>query len=166
MKSIARVVFGLLALVGGAAPVVAAPPELLPAREAFRVSAKLESREIAVRYRVAEGYYLYRDKLRFEVAPATAGKPRLPRGVVKRDEFFGRTETYRDEVVIRIPLRGRGPDRVTLTATSQGCADAGVCYPPRQDVLVLVAGASEVAPAAATQRPSGKTLLDALGGKP
>ena len=167
MKS---VVAAMLLVVAGTmlptAPVVAASPDLLPARDAFQVSAKLDADGITVRYRVADGYYLYRDKIRFESDPVVRGKPRLPKSVTKHDEFFGRSEIYRGEVVIRIPIRARDGDQVTLTATSQGCADAGVCYPPSREVLALTAGGGEVFPATMKRSPSGKSLIDALGGKP
>jgi thiol:disulfide interchange protein DsbD len=162
------VVATLLAAVGvmGAVPPAVAATDLLPARDAFQVSAKLDPDGITVRYRVADGYYLYRDKIRFESDPAVPGKPRLPRGVTKHDEFFGKSEIYRGEVVIRIPTRSREGDQVTLTATSQGCADAGVCYPPSREVLTLTAGGGAVSPATVRPSPSGSSLIDALGGKP
>src|SRR5690606_28970202 len=97
----------------------------------FRFSARLAEPDVVeVRYGIAEGYYLYRDKFRFSVTPATArlGTPQLPTGEMREDEFFGRVETYRGELIIRIPLEHDGAAAVTLAAVSQGCADVGVCY--------------------------------------
>ena len=68
----------------------------LPPDRAFRFSAALiDSRTIEARFTIAEGYYLYRDKIHFAVEPATAGLtvPPLPEGKVKEDQFFGRVET-------------------------------------------------------------------------
>lgn len=147
---------------------LAAPADLLPPGQAFRLTGRLEQGRAILRYRVADGYYLYRDKIRISMDPAAAadGKPALPVGRVKHDEFFGRVETYRGEVVIHVPLRRRPPtDRIVVTATSQGCADAGVCYPPHQETLDLMVGRPEAGPTT-PGRSDGKSLLDALGGKP
>jgi len=63
----------------------------------------------------------------------------LPAGKVHEDEFFGKTTIYRGPAVIRLPLKGGKPgDKVVLTADSQGCADAGVCYPPQRQTLTVV----------------------------
>ena len=109
-------------------------PKLLPPEQAFRFSARaLDATTLEARFDVADGYYLYRDKLAFTVEPAeSAGAaPVLPQGKRKHDEFFGDVETYRGRVVVRVPLAKASPGAaVTLKAGSQGCADAGVCYPP------------------------------------
>ncbi len=128
----------------------AAEPRLLPPEEAFRFAARaLDSRTLEARFTIADGYYLYRDKLRFEVEPesATLAATVLPPGKLKDDEFFGRVETYRDRVVVRLPLDRAGPGQsLTLRADSQGCADAGVCYPPTTQRIVLSIPASDGKP--------------------
>jgi len=140
-----------------AGPAGAAGPKLLPADEAFRLSARaLDAKNLEIRFDVADGYYLYRDKLKFAVEPAAAGPgtPALPPGKVIEDEFFGRVSTYRGPVVIRLPLAAGQPGgTVALTVESQGCADAGVCYPPQQQRLALplpAAGAGPTAPVEAS----------------
>jgi thioredoxin:protein disulfide reductase len=156
----------VLAVLAMAAPATAADRDLLSPDRAFRLTAQLsKTNEILVRFDVAHGYYLYRDKLKFSAEPASVrlGSARLPPGRVKEDEFFGRVETYRDEVVIRIPVTlPPGSGRFTLIAGSQGCADAGVCYTPQQQQVVLGPGMGERAPESA--KPGGESLLDALGG--
>jgi len=140
----------LLALV--ASPLGAAEQDLLDPDQAFRFSARVLGPDaVEVRYQVAPGYYLYRDKFKFAIQPLTidAGSPELPPGIVKKDEFFGEVQTYRGEVRIRIPLRSVNAASATLTATSQGCADVGVCYVPHDQTAKLVlAGASGAATAA------------------
>ncbi len=158
-RRLARVV-ALCALLAAGTLHAALPgtTELLEPERAFALSARaLDPATLEVTYAVAPGYYLYRDKLQFKVEPvAIAGAPALPRGQVKEDAFFGRTETYRNEVVVRLPLAGAAADRdLTLTADSQGCADAGVCYPAqRQRLTVHVprAGAGPVAYAVEPKR--------------
>ncbi len=64
----------------------------------------------------------------------------LPPGKVKDDEFFGKVETYRDRVVVRLPLENAAAGQsVTLRADSQGCADVGVCYPPKTQSVTVTA---------------------------
>lgn len=128
----------------------AAEPELLDPEKAFAFSARVAGPDaIEVRYVIAKGYYLYRDKLRFTLEPATLGNgnAQLPKGLVHKDEFFGETMIYRDEVRIRLPVNaGGGIDRAVLTAVSQGCADIGVCYVPvEQKADLRLAGAGSAA---------------------
>ena len=70
----------------------------------------------------------------------TVGTVELPAGKVKEDQFFGKVETYRDRVVVRLPLENAAAGQaVTVRADSQGCADLGVCYPPNtQSVTVTL----------------------------
>src|SRR6266849_10575632 len=108
--------------------------ELLEPDKAFRFSAQaLDARTVEVRYGIADGYYLYRDRFRFVAEPAsvTLGQPRFPNGQIHEDKFFGKQETYRKEVRIRLPVEAAGAERLKLQVTSQGCADLGVCYVPQ-----------------------------------
>lgn len=117
-----------------------ADPKLLPPQEAFRFSARaLDPRTLEARFSVTDGYYLYRDKMKFALDPGMEeiAVP-LPPGKVKEDPFFGKVETYRGEVVVRLPLpEGTAGKPVVLVADSQGCADAGVCYPATRQKLTL-----------------------------
>jgi thiol:disulfide interchange protein DsbD len=130
----------------------AAEPDLLEPEKAFAFSARAVAPDaIEVRYLIAKGYYMYRDKFRFSAQPADVrlGEPRLPPGERKKDEFFGETEVYRGDLRIVIPVAAAGDGRFTLKALSQGCADVGVCYVPveqRAELRLAVAGAA--APAA------------------
>src|SRR5262245_10714165 len=110
----------------------AAPDDLLEPERAFRLSARpLDPTAVEVRFQIADGYYMYRNKFKFAVAGGDAqlGTPEFPRGEIKKDEFFGEVETYRKQVAIRVPVTGNA-EKLTLDITSQGCADIGVCYPP------------------------------------
>ena len=110
------------------------PDELLEPDKAFGFSARaLDSRTIEVHYAIAKGYYLYRERFRFAAEPASAklGPAQFPKGEIHQDQFFGRTETYRDDLRIRLPVDFAGADRIKLQVTSQGCADIGVCYVPQ-----------------------------------
>ncbi len=137
----------LLAMPLGA---VAADPKLLPPEEAFRFSARaLDERTIEARFAVADGYYLYRDKMRFAVTPdaAALAAPQLPAGKMKEDQFFGKVETFRDGVVVKLAMAGTGPGQsVVVAAESQGCADQGVCYPPNMQKVTIVMPAAGKGP--------------------
>jgi thiol:disulfide interchange protein DsbD len=144
---ILRRLFLLLMLCAGLAH--AAEPELLDPEKAFAFSARVAGPDaIEVRYVIAKGYYLYRDKLRFTLEPATLanGSAQLPPGLVHKDEFFGETMIYRGDLRIRLPVNaGGGIERAVLTAVSQGCADVGVCYVPveqKADLRLAAAGAA------------------------
>jgi len=136
-----------------------AAEELLEVGKAFRLSARaVDAATLEVRYDIAKGYYMYRDKFAFALEPATvkAGAPQLPPGKIKQDEFFGDVETYRKEVVIRLPFTAAGGlDTVTLKASSQGCADIGVCYPPNPQTLQVSLAAMSMAPAASAATAGG-----------
>jgi thiol:disulfide interchange protein DsbD len=115
-----------------AAPAVRAD-ELLEPERAFEFAARaLGAGALEVRFRIADGYYLYRDRLRFSSDNARLGAPELPRGEPKTDRFFGTTEIYRGEVRIRIPVERAPAAPLRLDVVSQGCADAGVCYVPME----------------------------------
>ena len=130
----------------------AAEPDLLPPEKAFQFSARyLPGDAIEVRYVIAPGYYMYRDKFAFSVAPAAAalGAPEMPPGKMKRDEFFGDVAIFRESVTIRVPLKVSDASlkSVILTAVSQGCADVGVCYVPQeQKAEIVLAATSGAAP--------------------
>ena len=138
--TVQRVLGILLAaiLVTGAA----SAQELLEPDQAFRFKARsLDASTLEIAYRIAPGYYLYRKNFKFELAePAGAklGEPRFPSGHMKKDPIFGEVEIYRDDVKIQVPVvLPPGANRVTLLATSQGCADIGVCYVPQSQKLVV-----------------------------
>jgi thiol:disulfide interchange protein DsbD len=109
--------------------------DLLEPEKAFQLSARMaDANTLEARWKIADGYYLYRDKFRFraETAEVRLGDPAFPKGKIKEDEFLGKVETYRGEAVIRIPVSFAGEAKpFTLETVSQGCADIGVCYPPQ-----------------------------------
>ena len=117
-----------------------ADDDFLPPEQAFRFSARmLDAHTVAVSYAIADGYYMYRERFKFTASGATLGAAQVPPGKIKFDETFNKdVETYHKGVEIRIPVEGKGP--FTLNATGQGCADKGLCYPPQEASIQLVAG--------------------------
>ncbi|QGW67031.1 protein-disulfide reductase DsbD [Lysobacter soli] len=123
-----------LALAFAAMPAAAAidPDDLLPVDDAFALRAEAPSADrIEIRWRIADGYYLYRHRIAVQADAGFAAQPlQLPRGDQHEDEFFGKVETYRQQLTAVLP--GQASARqVTLKIKYQGCADAGICYPPQ-----------------------------------
>ena len=99
---------------------------------------------VRVHFEVAEGYYLYRDKMRFALeGEDTAPTYRLPAGVIKEDPLFGRVQTYPADLTVTVQLDATDPDRLrTLQVNYQGCAEQGVCYPPQMKTFQVAATAA------------------------
>ena len=134
---------------------LAGAEELLHPSVAFRPSVRaLDAQTVEVSFEIAKGYYLYRDKFRFSAALGTLqlGAPTLPKGKEKDDETFGKVEVYYEGVSIRLPVErnSSGTQPLMLTISSQGCADAVVCYPPQKQTLSLELPDPVMSPAAAT----------------
>jgi thiol:disulfide interchange protein DsbD len=143
--------------------------EPLPPEQAFLFAATTaDANTVRATWTIVDGYYLYREK--FQFTPDSAGisfkDAKFPKGKVKEDEFFGKVETYRNKVVIDIPVQrdGFSGDTLRFTAVYQGCADLGVCYPPqtiKASVKLPVITAPVTAPASS---PSGAlSALKKLG---
>ena len=121
--------------------------------KAFLFSARvLDAKTVEARFTIADGYFLYRDKIHFAVEPASAAAlatPVLPAGKVKQDQFFGRVETYRGSMTVKLAMSNFTPGRpLIIRAESQGCADIGICYPPTIQTATVVLPAGSVVPAA------------------
>ncbi|UCV05934.1 protein-disulfide reductase DsbD [Dechloromonas denitrificans] len=116
--------------------------EFLDPAVAFKPSARaLDGQTVEVTYAIAKGYYLYRHAFRVAVEgeAATLGELQIPKGKEKDDENFGKVEVYYKTVAIRVPVarNASGALALKLNVTSQGCADAGVCYPPKTQAVSL-----------------------------
>ncbi len=119
--------------------------DLLMPDQAFQIKGRADGPEqLIVEWRIADGYYMYRDKIHFET-DATGVKLAqaiLPDAEIKHDEFFGDVAIYRNTVTTRIPFqrdKGAAAETISLQARSQGCADRGICFPPQvQEVLLAL----------------------------
>jgi thiol:disulfide interchange protein DsbD len=137
--------------------------DFLPPEQAFIFSASADSPErVRLNWVIAPGYYLYRDRITAssDAATPSVGAPEFPQGQVKNDEYFGKQVVYHNELVIPLPVKrsGGGELKLPLTVTYQGCAEAGLCYPPVTHKLSVLlpatagggAGAGPTATATAT----------------
>ena len=138
ITSLKRLIASILVILMSSVAVPAtAAEDFLPPEQAFRFEAHaLDARNVEIVFTVANGYYLYREQFAFvaEGAGVRLGAADIPAGKVKFDETFAKNvETHRGRVVIRVPVEA-APAAFTLAVTSQGCADAGLCYPPMQSM--------------------------------
>ena len=131
-----------------------AQPDFLPANKAFEFSSEaMPSGETRLHWKVADTYYLYQKRLKFDGLDE-AHKPALPQGQEHSDEFFGETQVYRDSLELLIPAGASGQVKVSW----QGCADAGLCYPPQSQTLDL----GGTAPVAAQGQAQDQSLAASL----
>lgn len=154
--------FGLLLLVG-AAPVLAQDPmssgqsnrndsllgggdEFLPVTEAFQIEARLYDNQLVVHWEVAPDYYLYKERFRLNATPEPTGfSPVFSDNTVEKyDEYFEKDmDVYYDSATIRMDLP-EDAESFSLRVESQGCADAGLCYPPHIDTISVEPASGDV----------------------
>ncbi|HDR2473073.1 protein-disulfide reductase DsbD [Enterobacter soli] len=126
----------------------------IPADQAFVFDFQQNQHDLNLTWQVKEGYYLYRKQVSITPAQANVGPLQLPKGEWHEDEFYGKSEIYRQR--LSVPVTVNQADKgATLTVTYQGCADAGFCYPPETKVVPLseVNMAADISP-----QPSGKSV--------
>ncbi len=138
----------------------------LEPEQAFSFSARMiDKTNVEVRYDIAPGYYMYRERFAFKARDARLGAPAIPPGKVKFDETFAKNvETYRGSVAIRMTVDAASP--FVLEATAQGCADAGLCYSPMSSSAPLdPAGAAAAAVTVAPDSDMGRIEAALHSGK-
>jgi thiol:disulfide interchange protein DsbD len=122
--------------------------DFLPPDEAFRFDALAEGTDrVRLNWEIADGYYLYRARIKVKTPSASVqlGATQFPPGQIKNDEYFGTQEVYHHELVATVPVAraAGGALDLPLEVTYQGCADAGLCYPPQtKTVSVHLPGAA------------------------
>ena len=146
-------------------PIVSAlsQDDFLPPEKAFQFSARMaDAKTILVSFQIADGYYLYRERLGFKAEGATLGKPEIPRGKIKFDPNFDKdVETLRQRIDIRVPVQAHGS--FTLRVSSQGCSDKGLCYAPMESTIQLPEQTVAVTDAAVTSETQPTTAAQSMG---
>ncbi|CZW43530.1 thiol:disulfide interchange protein [Enterobacter cloacae] len=134
----------------------------IPADQAFVFDFQQNQHDLNLTWQVKEGYYLYRKQVSITPAQASVGALQLPAGEWHEDEFYGKSEIYRQH--LSVPVTVQQADKgATLTVTYQGCADAGFCYPPETRIVPLSevkASAANVAPLPAEVKREGEPASD------
>jgi thiol:disulfide interchange protein DsbD len=123
--------------------------DFLPPDVAFRVAARLDGNVLKVRWVIADGYYLYRQKIdvKAESPDLVVSAPELPTGTTKTDPYLGTQQVFFQQVEAVVPYSrlDAGAHPIQLKVTYQGCAEAGLCYPPITKVVFPSVGAPPVA---------------------
>ncbi|MFT4993050.1 MAG: thiol:disulfide interchange protein DsbD [Paraglaciecola sp.] len=136
-------------------------PEFLQVDEAFQFDFAQSDDQLTLSWNVAEGYYLYKKQFKTVVKNAELGDPVFPDAEQIEDEFFGQSDVFREQLDISYPIIQSIQDGV-VKIRYQGCADAGLCYPPTTKVVYLseVAGAPDIQPSA-----SGELINEETGSR-
>ena len=118
-------------------------PSFLPVEEAFVFDFSQKGDSLVVRFDIADGYYLYKKQFKVSTKNATLGEPAFPPAEQIEDEFFGISDVYYNTVSFSYPITETVQDGV-VKLRYQGCASAGLCYPPTTKVIYLneIQGAS------------------------
>ncbi|WP_406850258.1 protein-disulfide reductase DsbD [Chromobacterium phragmitis] len=148
-----RFIWSLLLLALSWAAPAGAQTDFLPPEQAFRLSvAELGDGQVKLSWDISDGYYLYRKNIKVEALPAgDAPSLEMPAGQIISDEFFGESEVY----FKRLEVLAQAKQARQLRIGWQGCAKAGLCYPPQSRVVTLQNGAppagaeADIAPNAA-----------------
>ncbi|WP_445777487.1 protein-disulfide reductase DsbD [Shewanella sp.] len=111
-------------------------PKLMPVNEAFAFDYQQQGNQLKISFVIADGYYLYRDKLQFSAEGAVIGDIELPRGKNHNDEYFGDQEVYYSFVEIPVGIKQANADAV-IHVTFMGCAEGTLCYPPTKNEVKL-----------------------------
>jgi thiol:disulfide interchange protein len=123
--------------------------EFLPVDEAYRLALEItDDQQLHLYWEIAEGYYLYRKRFSFSLEDSDGNielQSSMADGIVHEDEYFGISQVYYYFADVMLSLQR--PARVAeLTVTSQGCADAGLCYPPQKQRFSIDFDAGTIAP--------------------
>ncbi|MGH8461981.1 MAG: protein-disulfide reductase DsbD domain-containing protein [Stenotrophobium sp.] len=116
-------------------------PQILPVDSAFQLMpVERDADALRVSWFISKGYYLYRERMQFRVIDPRGdklGQARMPTGVPHDDPYFGTVHIYRggDNLAISLPLTTHAEQPRKLEVRYQGCAEAGVCYPPQTRIL-------------------------------
>ncbi|MFL6547630.1 MAG: protein-disulfide reductase DsbD [Povalibacter sp.] len=132
---LARIGFALTGLSVFAAPLWAAE-DFLPPQQAYKYTAHVENDQLIVSWKIEKGYYLYKKKMGVasSMSSVQLGDPAWPKGESHKDDYFGEQEIYRGNVEVPVPIKfgAARPDKLAVELKLQGCADAGLCYPPQK----------------------------------
>ena len=120
--------------------------DFLPPEKAFRVEAAWldKTNEIELELAPVKGYYLYQESLHFRAGTdpnkLVTYKPMLPKGVEKFDQTFQKKLViYKQAILVSFDIKAAANQPMYLEVELQGCAEAGICYPPMTLKFLLVA---------------------------
>lgn len=123
----------------------AADDEFLSPDVAFGLNVLQSSGQINADFTVAPGYYLYKERIKFELSPAREHEIKLPNGDIKNDPNFGKMEVYHHDFTGHIIIKDADNTPITIKATYQGCSEKGLCYAPQHKTFTISPLASDSA---------------------
>ncbi|HDJ1438117.1 TPA: protein-disulfide reductase DsbD [Serratia rubidaea] len=124
--------------------------QFVPVDRAFAFDFQQQGQQLTLNWQIRPGYYLYRQQIKLVPQQARLADFSLPQGIAHKDEFFGETEIYQQQLQLPLTLL-QATENARLSVTYQGCAAAGFCYPPETRVIPLdaVTASSAATPASA-----------------
>ena len=127
--------------------------DLLPPEQAFVPTVTASDKGVDVQFKIADGYYMYQSKITADTQPEKLlrDKPMFSQGEPKEDEFFGKQIVYHHAANVKWDYAKPAPAAYKITLHYQGCAEAGVCYPP-VDTELSINGLGVYAPQEAAAR--------------
>ena len=114
-----------------------AEEEFLSPEVAFGLDITQADNQINANFRVAPGYYLYKERIKFELSPALEHEIRLPNGDIKNDPNFGKMEVYHHDFTGYIDIKSADSPALIIKATYQGCSEKGLCYAPQHKTFTI-----------------------------
>jgi thiol:disulfide interchange protein DsbD len=130
---------------------------------AFRAASRVDGNVLRVRWVIADRYYLYRQRMEIkaESPDLKLGEPSFPQGTFKTDPYLGTQEIFTQEVEATVPFTrlDAGAHPIQIKVTYQGCAEAGLCYPPISKVIFANSGSAAPTPQAQSHPWEGVAIL-------
>jgi thiol:disulfide interchange protein DsbD len=130
---------------------------------AFRAASHVDGNVLRVRWVIADGYYLYRQRMdiKAESPDLVLGEPTFPQGTMKTDPYLGTQEIFTQQVEAAVPFTrlDAGAHPIQVKVTYQGCAEAGLCYPPISKVIFANSGSAPPMPQAKSHPWEGVAIL-------
>ena len=130
---------------------------------AFRAASRVDGNVLRVRWVIADGYYLYRQRMdiQAESPDLKLGEPSFPQGTLKTDPYLGTQEIFTQQVEATVPFTrlDAGAHPIQVKITYQGCAEAGLCYPPISKVIFASSGSALPTPQAKSHPWEGVAIL-------
>ena len=131
--------------------------QFLPVDEAYQLTLVADGdKRLMLQWVIAPEYYLYRHAFKVQASDsesAIAANLVIPDGLAKTDEFFGDVEVYYDALEARVDLE-TATELAQIKVTYQGCADAGLCYPPETKSFLWHMASGEIQAGSLAPTPS------------
>ncbi|QLG86945.1 protein-disulfide reductase DsbD [Chitinibacter bivalviorum] len=111
--------------------------DFLPPEKAFRATlVQIDDQTVEARFTIAPGYYLYRDRIKVS-APGLELSSQIPAGEMKDDPSFGKVSVFHNQLIVKLTSKQPLAAQQAITLKFQGCAEAGICYPPQTQTIKL-----------------------------